>query len=476
VVVFLHDGRQWYAYAFFYRKLCWELLSQTVYASRNSRQIPASLIEFAEKHNIRRVRIVLPQNIHKLDNIELPLDATAEELQTVINIAYSQDTGIEYGAVRVVASFADSFNMGGSPDTLFVAGVELGQLELYDKNCQSAGLQFDGCGILELAAVAAGTRKYENTRFLILRQDKGFYITCATDDSPMTASLITLNTNTTNTTAAATTLTTSTTTTAATINQTSIEKPKDNDRIQATARRLNTQKFFPLQIWHTQDVEPQKIEDLKNAIDPVTQLNCDDLSLHYENIAREIINTTEINAPSNGGAIVGLPEKEKDPYRAGTWLFCLTIIAALLLILINYKTLRSDLNAIKQKTDAWEKLKSERKKQKDKLNAIDNERRKNELIIQILNQKNPLPNSLNTILEELQKNMPIYTKLISIEQLENEELILTGYTYYQIGLFDLQKLLNHKLQKYKMISEFTSMEKIENSNQQKFILRIYKLE
>ncbi|MDR1477577.1 MAG: hypothetical protein LBJ00_01390 [Planctomycetaceae bacterium] len=453
VAVFLHDGCQWYAYVFVYRKLTWDIFERLTCQGKNSRQIPAALFEFAEKYGARRVRVVLPQNVQKLENIELPSDASAEELQTVTALAYSQATGSEFGTVRVAAAFADVFRMGGTSETLFAAGFETAQLEQYDKTCKSSGLQFDGCGVLEMAAVAVGAKYFDDTRFLILRRDKGFYVTCASDDVPMTTSGIALSSN------------------------SSVEdKTRESERTQTIARRLNIQKLFPLQVWYTPDVEQRKIDEIRESIDPVTQVTFTELTKYIDDIAREITAATEINAPSNGGAIVGLPEKEKDPYRAGTWLSAAIVVMAIFIILINYQKLRSDINNIKLKNDAWTKLKNERKKLNDKLTALDSDRKRNDKIIQILNQKNPLPTSLNTLLNELKQNMPLYTKLTSIEQLENEELLLTGYTFYQEGFLELRVLLNQKLLKYKMTTELKSMEKIEDSKNQKFILRVHKIE
>ncbi|MDR1289823.1 MAG: hypothetical protein LBK06_01330 [Planctomycetaceae bacterium] len=453
VAVFLHDGGQWYAYVFIYRKLSWDIVERFTCLGKNSRQLPAVLLEFAEKYGARRVRVVLPQNIQKLENIELPSDASAEELQTVVALAYSQATGSEFGTVRVAATFADTLRMGGTAETLFAAGFDIAQLEQYEKICKNSGLQFDGCGVLEMVAVAVGAKLFDDTRFLILRHDKGFYVTCASDNIPMTTSGIALSSN-----------------------SYAEDKTRESERTQTIARRLNSQKLFPLQVWFSPDVEPQKIDEIRNSIDPATQVTFTDLTKYLDDIAREITTTTEINAPSNGGAIAGLPEKEKDPYRAGTWLAAVIVITAILLILANYQKLRSDINNVNRKTEAWTKLKNERKKLNDKLTALDSDRKRNEKIIQILNQKNPLPASLNTLLEELKQNMPLYTKLTSIEQLENEELLLTGYTFYQEGFLELRVLLNQKLLKYKMTTELKSMEKIEDSKNQKFILRVYKVE
>jgi hypothetical protein len=448
VAVFLHDGSNWYAYAFSYKKSYWHLLSHTNFFGKNSRQIPSQLFEFAETHGVRRIRVILSQNIHKLDDIELPFDAMPEELQTIVSLAYTQVTGHEYGTVRVASAFADTFRMGGTSESLFAAGIETAQLEQYDKSCQVAGFRFDGCGVLELAAVAVGTKYFDETRFLILRRDKGFYITCALGDVPMTTSGIALNSP-------------------------NDDKTRDTERIQVISRRLNTQKMIPLQIWYTTDVEQKKLDEIRESIDPDTQATFTDLTQYSEEIARKVAETTEIGIPTDGGAIVGLPEKEKDPYRAGTWLFGIAILLALLLTLATYQKLHADMKKIKNETDAWEKLRNERKKLNDKLTAIDNERKKNEQIIEILNRKNPLPIPLVSTLIELNKNMPDYTKLTEIEQINDDELILTGYTLYQEGFIKLQPDLNKKLNKYKMQIELQSLEKIENSKEQKFILRIY---
>ncbi|MDR0390751.1 MAG: hypothetical protein LBH59_02510 [Planctomycetaceae bacterium] len=450
VVIFLHDGWQWYAYVFAYNKSCWEVLDQTVCSGKNSRQIPITLLEFAEKLNARRVRIVLSQNLQKLENIELPLDATAEELQTVVALAYSQITGSEYGTVRVVSAFADTFNMGGTPDTLFAAGIETTQLEQYEKTCQNSELQFDGCGILEMAAITVGTKYFEDTRFLILHRDKGFYVTCALDEMPMMTSGIILSS--------------------------AIEdKTRDEERTRVATRRLNVQKILPLQIWYTSDVDAKKIDEIKNTIDPETKLTLTPLSNYHLDIAREIATTTEIGIPSTGGAIIGLPEKEKDPHRAGTWLFTIITILAITLTLVTYQKITTDSKSINLKITAWEKLQNERKKLNDKLSTLDSNRIRNEKITQILNQKNPLPVPIVTLLEEINQKMPIYTKLTTIEQIGDDELQITGYTFFQDGFHELRFRLNEKLRKYNMIVELQIFEKVStDTSEQKFILRIHK--
>jgi hypothetical protein len=448
VAVFLHDGNKWYAYAFTYQKPLWQLLGQTTFSGKNPRQIPPQLLEFAETNKVRRVRMVLSQSVHKLEIDDIPYDATPEESQTVVAQIFSETTGQEFGTIRVAAAFADTFNMGGTNETLYAAGFELSQLELYEKSCQSVGLRFDGCGVLEIAALAAGVRLYDESRFLLLKRETGFYAVGATDQLPMMTSGITIATP-------------------------PDERGRETERLQGITRRINAQKSIPLQIWYSSGMDEKRLKELQELIDPETPVAFTDLSEVVEEIAREIIITPEPNVPAGGGAIVGLPEKDRSPYRAGTWMFCIALFFAVFFIIVTYCKLQSDLNNINNKTNEWEKVRTERKKLNDKLAAIDAQRNKNEKIIKLLNRKNPLPTVLVPLLTELNENMPIYTRLTEIEQIGDEELLLTGYTLYQDGFLQLRPKLNRKMNEYHTLVEQKTLEKIPDSNEQKFVLRVY---
>ncbi|MDR2704568.1 MAG: hypothetical protein LBC02_02200 [Planctomycetaceae bacterium] len=452
IAVFLHDGNQWYAYAFAHQKSLWKTLAQTTLSGKNPRQIPPTLLEFAETNKVQRVRVVLPQNVQKLDNLDLPYDAAPEELQTIIALAFSQTTGQEFGTIRVAAAFADTFRMGGTNETLYAASFELSQMELYDKSCQSAGLRFDGCGVLEMATWAASSRLHDESRFLFLKRETGFYVASATDQLPMMTSGITLG---------------------APSEERGRDAGRETERLQGIARRINAQKNIPLQIWYTSGMDEKKLEELQATIDPETQVACTNLSEIAEEIAREIAATPEPNVPAGGGAVAGLPEKEKSPYRVGTWMFFIALFFALFFIAVTYCKLQSDLHNINNKTAEWDKLRAERKKLNDKLAAIDAQRNKNEKIIKLLNRKNPLPIVLVPLLTELNENMPVYTRLTQIEQIGDEELLLTGYTLYQDGFLKLRPKLNQKMNEYHTLVEQKTLEKIPDSNEQKFVLRVF---
>ncbi|MDR0705325.1 MAG: hypothetical protein LBF88_10105 [Planctomycetaceae bacterium] len=456
VAVFLHDGNQWSAYAFAYQKPSWQTLAQTTLSGKNPRQIPPQLLEFAETNKVRRVRIVLTQCVQKLDNVDIPYDAAPEELQTIIALAFSQTTGQEFGTIRVASAFADTFQMGGTNETLYAAGFELSQLELYEKLCQSAGLRFDGCGVLEMAAWATSSRLHDESRFLFLKRDTGFYAVGATEQLPMMTSGITLATP-----------------PDERGRETERETSRGTERLQGIARRINTQKSIPLQVWYSSGMDEKRLQELQAIIDPETPVSFTDLSEIAEEIAREIAATPEPNVPAGGGAVAGLPEKEKSPYYAGTLMFFIALFFALFFVAVTYCKLQANLNNINNKIAEWDKLRAERKKLNDKLAAIDTQRNKNEKIIQLLSRKNPLPAALVPLLTELNENMPVYTRLTEIEQIGDEELLLTGYTLYQDGFLQLRPKLNRKMNEYQTLVEQKTLEKIPDSNEQKFVLRVY---
>jgi hypothetical protein len=322
--------------------------------------------------------------------------------------------------------------------------------------CQSVGLRFDGCGSLEIAALAVVVRLHDESRFLILKRETSFYAVGATEQLPMMTSGIAFGTQ-----------------SDERVQETERLLERSSERLQSIARRINAQKSIPLQIWYVSGIDERRLKEVQAIIDPETPVSLTDLSEIAEEIAREIAATPEPNVPAGGGAVAGLPEKEKSPYRAGTWMFGLALVFALLFTFVTYCKLQSDLNKINTQTAAWEKLRAERKKLNDKLAAIDAQRNKNEKIIKLLNRKNPLPIVLVPLLVELNENMPVYTRLTEIEQISDDELLLTGYTLYQDGFLQLRPRLNQKMSEYNTLVEQKTLEKIPDSNEQRFVLHVY---
>lgn len=151
----------------------------------NSRSLPEPLLDFAEHHGARRVRLVVPQSIHVL-NTELPPDAEPEELQTAMAFELAGETGGEFDMLRVAAARGETFRMGATSEMLLAAAFEQPLLEHYRKACRANGLDFDGVGALELAALADHAQHAPHARLLLLRRDAGFYAVPGTESHPLT--------------------------------------------------------------------------------------------------------------------------------------------------------------------------------------------------------------------------------------------------------------------------------------------------
>ncbi|MDR1959654.1 MAG: hypothetical protein LBQ54_11540 [Planctomycetaceae bacterium] len=448
IAVFLHDGDRWSAFVFAYSRRNWRSIARTSYSGKNPRQIPGELLDFAEKNGACRVRVVLPRNIQTLDQIELPVDATDEEIHTAVMFAHSSETDQTFGTVRIASSLAGSFQMGGSSETLLLAEFETPLLEQYEKNCRSVRIQFDGAGVLELASLGTVCRQHPESRFLFLRRETGFYAAGATEQLPMTAGGIGLG-------------------------SVPEEHGREPERLQRAARRLETHRTVPLVVWSTPSLDSSRESQIRGICGENADVRFVDFADVAEEVAGEIAAAEHPGVPGGGGAFVGLGETGAVPYRAGTWMFFLTILFAGMFVLITMYKQQGELRTIHAKTKAWEVLQAERKKQNEKLSGFDSQRSRYEKIIGLLSEKSPVPKPLMTVLTVLDENMPLYTRLASIEQISDTELLITGYTMYQDGFLELQPALNKELQTMQMVAELKTLEKLPDSREQRFVFKIH---
>ena len=103
LAVLLHDGAAWHAHVFAFARPQWRSIARMHSSGGNSRRLPEPLLDFAEHHGARRVRLVVPQSSHVL-NTELPPDAEPEELQTAMAFELAGETAGEFDMLRVAAA------------------------------------------------------------------------------------------------------------------------------------------------------------------------------------------------------------------------------------------------------------------------------------------------------------------------------------------------------------------------------------
>ncbi|MDO4550003.1 MAG: hypothetical protein Q4C96_01985 [Planctomycetia bacterium] len=447
VAVLVHDGEQWYGYVMTYARPRWRREAEMKCPGKNPRQIPPGLLDFAEKNNAARIRILVSSELITLPSVEFPPDLSPEEMQMVVQGVMSEQTDLEIGTVRVAAAYAERFHMGAPQEMLLVASFENALLETFEKNCRTIRIPLEGIGCLEMALLGAHARENADRRFLFLKRDSGFYVTHATDFLPMSVNALPLG---------------------------ALEdtRGRESERLQRAGKRLESQKDVPLSVLSAFTISEDRRVELNTVFGENTDVKWTEYSAFLQMAAEEVAQAEYPGAPDGGGAVCGLGEEDKDPYIAGTWLFFLVIILAVVFVWGAHMKLQRELEGIERKSAAWKALQEERKKQNDILKKIDSERTRYEKITAILQDKNVFPPGFMEILNVLNEKMPPYTRLNSIHQLSPGGYALTGCTRYQEGLMEMIPMLNTALQSVSYVAELSKLEKREESREQDFLIRI----
>ncbi|MDR1383277.1 MAG: hypothetical protein LBJ67_05440 [Planctomycetaceae bacterium] len=444
VSVLIHDGETWYAFALRRRQRDWMCFDQMTLNGRNPKQIPSALFDFAEKTNCRRIRLVLPRQVQALD-IELPLDLTLEETQTILASELSQTTGSEFGSVRVVSVKAEEFQMGAMPNVLLTSEFENSLLENYGKQCGKEQLLFDGCAALELTALAVHAENASEKRFLLLRRETGFYCVGATETQPMLIGGVAVG---------------------------ALQNNGENsEKLERLQKRLDIHKNVPIQIvLCNAGIGGEREKQLRTIVDTETDAEF----ISFNGIAEKIARTVAAVDSAGEGAcpVVSCGEKIIDPHYVGTWILVLSLLFAVAFAFGGKWKLENDLKAVETKAAAWKKIQNERKRLKDKLANIDAERFRCDKVIALLNEKSCTPAGLMKILTELSSNMPLYTKIEKIEQ-DKTGYEISGRTMYQEGLLNFSSKFNAELINISYNLELKTFEKAaDNPREQIFVFRI----
>ena len=447
VAVFLHDGANWHAHIFTFGKPRWRSVARTVVVGPNPRSLPEALFDFADKHGARRARLVLPQNIYML-NTQLPRDAEAEELQTAMAFELGTETGADIESLRVAAAQAETFRMGATADMLIAAVFEEDVLEQYEKACQAAGFDFDGAGTLELATLGAHAERCPEARLLLLRRDTAFYAVPATDLTPMTAGAVAFGVD------------------------ENHQREQDEERRERIVRRFNLHMALPMSICCIPMPEQHRMEQLRELAGGGAEVEFRDFDADVEDVLRQVAQTAEVGFPAGGGAVVSRRPPEVDPYRAGTWIFFLVLLMAVIFVGLFWYKLHSDLTAIEVKSDAWNEIKSKRDALEQKYDSLRSQRSKSEKTVDLLTQRTTLPAGLLPLIDALDKAVPEFTRITSIEGDGKGGFLVYGHTAVQSGLINLERGLLAELGELGHPVEQRELRRMEDSLEYGFVFWI----
>lgn len=413
ILIVAFDGKSWRGRLFEYRGGTWEAVGDVVEAtSRNSRKLPKQIVEFASSSGAKRLRVLMTSDLHSI-TMDLPEDADKEELHTAMVYEAASDVGIDAHILRVAAVHADRYRMGGEASVIMTAGFESTLIEGFARECDQAGLEFDGIGSLEMAVLAWHARMGEDARLLFMRRQSSLYVVPACENTPFTFYPLPIGTDADASDAAA-------------------------ERNERAAKRLAAHRDLPLRVVACGEVEPARLD----AIRPMTGDGAEFLVLREfdDEIMRHAVHA-EIGGIEAGCALVGPPPAPRDPHRAGTWLALIIILLAGLYVGDRHYAFERDIEELEKREAEWKKLVAERDKAKNRLQAANARYDAIGKKEKLLKGDRPLPHALASLLAALSSGTPSFSRITEIVQVDAEQFVVHGVTRLPEGRAHLQSAL-----------------------------------
>lgn len=440
MVVAVHDGLSWRAYALQGARGAWHCTGSAVEPSRNARQLPKTMLDFIARSGARRLRILLSGDVHVLTTV-LPEDATDEELHTALSYEAQGETGLEAGNHRVAATPAHLFGMGGDRKTLLAAGFEIGQLERIASDAESEGARFEAAGSLELALLAAHAQQSPNRRLLLVRERTSFYAVPAGDAQTFAVTVIPLGRDTTT-------------------------DPAARERAVHARERLNMQAALPLTV-----VLTGTDERLRSQIAPSLGVCRDIAYVEWNKLEDEAVRVgagTRVGGLDGPCPWIGLPPTPRDPHRHGNVILAVIVAITVTWTGLRWQELKGDLRAARANRAAWESLEQARKEAEAESRSL--KQRQDDLLARkaMLESPQPLPPGLLSLLKTLAEQMPPYSSLESIRQRPGGGFEISGLTRWQDGLTQLDKALRDLGRREGMHREIGNLEALPEQNAQRF--------
>ncbi|MDR1613914.1 MAG: hypothetical protein LBT97_14225 [Planctomycetota bacterium] len=439
MLIVAFDGKSWRGRLFEYRGGTWETGDQVVEAaSRNNRKLPKQILEFAAASGAKRLRILMTSDLHSV-TMELPEDADKEELHTAMAYEAAGEVGIDANILRIAAVHADRYRMGGETSVIMTAGFESTLIEGFVRECDQAGLEFDGIGSLEMAVIARHARMGEDARLLFMRRQSSLYVVPACENTPFTFYPLPIGTDADASEAAA-------------------------ERNERAAKRLAAHRDLPLRVVTCGELEPERLEDIRR----MTGDGAEFLVLReFDNEIMRHAAHAEIGGIEAGCALVGPPPAPRDPYRAGTWLALIIILLAGLYVGDRHYAFKRDIEALEKREMEWKKLAAERDKAKNRLQAATS---RYDAILEkekSLKSDSPLPRTLTFLLAALSSGTPSFSRITEIVQVDAEQFAVHGVTRLPEGPVQLGNAFQRHGLRYEVDNNAALA-----TGEQKFVFRI----
>jgi hypothetical protein len=385
------DG-QWTAVVFRHARGEWEPQDSERFAGASSRQFPDGMLRWSAECGARRVRVVVPGDVHTL-RMDLPEDLDIEETHTAIAYEASPEIGTEAHLLRVSAVAAEQYRLGARPGTVLVAGHERDVLDRYAADCENHGLRFEGVGPLELAALARHGREAAAERLLILRRHAGFLAVPAGEHSDFFLGGFAFG-------------------------ALSQEDPdREAERLAQARRSFGLLAETPIHVVATSPLPDERIAALRTALGVTAEFRVESMDDFAPRMLRHVAWSPPVGT-GNGCALVGLPPRVKDPRRVGTWMCIGVILVAAAALLLLWKNAANDLAAVRQREREWEALVAARAEASKQYEGILGHRNDLTAIHAALTNMKPVSPALLELVGVLKTSMPPYTRISAIRQVE----------------------------------------------------------
>jgi hypothetical protein len=430
MAIAIHDGLSWRAYILRQTRGQWSLDGQTEDPSRNGRQLPKKIIEFAAQSRLRRLRVLLSGEIYTV-SMALPEDASEEELHTALSYEAQGELGLEMAGLRLAAARGTLLNMGSESKTLLAATFEQDRLARFASDAEGEAIAFECAGSLELAVLAAQAKRVPQRRLLFIRERTGFYAVPASDSQPFQVAMLPLGLE-------------------------AFTDSASRERAEHVGERLAAQKGIPLSV-----VVLGEPALLRERLTPFLGACADIEFLSLAELEPALLPACaagRVGGVDEACPWIGLPPLPRDPHRHGTVL-CLAVVAAALCWVGGSKIrLDANLRDARNNRAAWESLESARKRAEGETKSL--REQQNRLLAKktLLERRSCLPFGLMPTLETLAGGMPAYSSLVSIKPRVGGGFEIVGLTQWQDGLPQLDAALREMAGREGLRREFGGLE------------------
>jgi hypothetical protein len=416
VAVLLHDGGRWHGAFYSMRRGGPRRLDEADLETASTAALPASLLRFARKLGARRVRVLVPADVHQV-TLDLPDDLDPEEMQTAVGWEVASSIGMDAGAVRVAAARLGAFALGDGSGAFLAAAFETKGVARYAADCAKHKLRFEGVGSLQLATLA--WHRHSATQgecLLLMRRRSTFGAVTSAGDAPLTVRNVPFGPP-----------------------RNGAADPEWDERL---ARRLGPMAGRRIRLVASHH-DPEEMADRVAAALGDADVRSEEFHAVVRGALAEAALST-VGTAAAPCALVGVPPVVKDPRRAGTWVAALLVLAAAGALGYQWDQLTRAKAHLETQIQLQKQLEAARSAATAKVETMNKQLADQRKLHGMLVDDKRFRSGIVEVLGVLCQSMPRYTRVTRIRE-EVGALVIEGRTLWQEGVAKLATALDQGL-------------------------------